>query len=86
MVTCGFCQIDFDEDRGQAACAACPLGSDCGLIRCPECGYENPSTPKWIDSLRNWFGQSSDQGGGSERLPPRTLPMIGTRNPMETAR
>jgi hypothetical protein len=52
MVTCGFCGFEFEEDRTQSACRACPLGSDCGLVRCPRCGYENPGTPRWIAFLK----------------------------------
>ncbi len=100
MVRCGFCQNEFDEDRGQPACMACPLGSDCGLVRCPLCAYENPSAPKWMDSLRSWF--SARQGYATrdplrlETRPSHTeadrglalhaLPMIRTRNPREPVR
>jgi hypothetical protein len=52
MVTrCGLCSAEFDEDRSQPTCKACPLGDGCGLIRCPHCGYENPSTPAWLSTL-----------------------------------
>lgn len=71
MVTCGFCQEDFEEDRGQPSCHACPLGADCGLIRCPYCGFENPATPKWIGFLQKRFARP---------VRPRTqsLPMLRT--------
>ena len=51
-VTCGFCGKAFQEDRSQAACRACPLGSNCGLVRCPHCGFENPGTPRLVSFLR----------------------------------
>lgn len=54
-VTCGFCGADFQEDRSQATCQACPLSRACGLIRCPSCGYENPRSPRWLASVRKWI-------------------------------
>lgn len=51
-MNCGFCGKPFDEDRGQPACRQCPVGSGCGLVRCPHCGYENPGTPGWIAFLK----------------------------------
>lgn len=57
MVTCGFCRHEFEEDPSQSACRACPLGSDCGLVRCPQCGYENPGTPRWIAFLKKKLGR-----------------------------
>ena len=54
-ITCGFCGEGVAEDRGQAACASCPLGSACGLIRCPSCGYENPRPPRWMARIREWM-------------------------------
>jgi hypothetical protein len=54
-MTCGFCGMSFAEDRGQAACRSCPLGAGCGKVRCPQCGYENVTTPPWIERLRGWL-------------------------------
>lgn len=60
-MNCGYCGKDFQEDRSQKACKACPLGSDCGLILCPHCGYENPGMPRWIGYLKDRFGRK-DKG------------------------
>jgi hypothetical protein len=54
-VRCAFCGADFAEDRGQPACAACPLSRGCHNVRCPTCGYENPVTPGWIRRLETWW-------------------------------
>lgn len=54
-LTCGMCRRPFDEDRGQAACHACPLHSGCRFVRCPHCGFENPVEPPWLLSLRKWW-------------------------------
>jgi hypothetical protein len=55
-VTCGYCGQVFAEDRGQAACRSCPLGSACRYLRCPACGYENPVAPRWLTGIRKWMG------------------------------
>ncbi len=55
MVTCGFCRRDFEIDRAQPACNACPLAVACKAVRCPHCGYENPvapAMPGWVARLR----------------------------------
>ena len=54
-VTCGFCGHAFVEDRSQATCQACPLHKACGLMRCPNCGYENPKQPGWIARIKEWI-------------------------------
>lgn len=58
VITCGFCGVVFQEDRGQAACRSCPLAAatgGCHSIRCPQCGYENPATPDWMERLASWL-------------------------------
>lgn len=79
MVTCGLCGHDFREDRSQRACRACPLGADCGWVRCPACGYENPRDPAWLEALRGWLGS----GGTAGRDP---LGTAGTGAPQEARR
>ncbi|HSJ14765.1 MAG TPA: hypothetical protein VK939_10120 [Longimicrobiales bacterium] len=54
-VTCGFCHTRFDEDYGQRTCGACPLRGGCSFVRCPQCGFENPTTPEWVSKLRSWL-------------------------------
>jgi hypothetical protein len=52
VIHCGYCGQDFEEDRGQPACQSCPLSGGCRAVRCPDCGYENPLTPGWVEALR----------------------------------
>jgi hypothetical protein len=52
VMTCGCCRKDFEEDRAQPACRACPLGAGCHLLRCPHCGFENPTVPPWLAKLK----------------------------------
>ena len=75
MVSCGFCAFEFEENRAQPACKACPVGSDCGLIRCPRCGYENPSTPGWIAALRRLFRPAPPPPEAPYR-PSHSLPVL----------
>ena len=74
-MNCGFCGKVLDEDRSQPACRACPVGSGCGLVRCPYCGFENPGTPRWIAYLKKRLGGSAAAPVGTDERP-GTLPVI----------
>ncbi|MGD8319243.1 MAG: hypothetical protein PVJ02_02275 [Gemmatimonadota bacterium] len=79
-MTCGFCGKTFEEDRSQPACAHCPVGSSCGLVRCPHCGYENPATPGWVAFLKRTFGRKDPSPPPSEAtVRGRALPVIAPR-------
>lgn len=81
---CGFCGKAFEENRSQPACRQCPVGSGCGLVRCPHCGYENPGTPGWIAFLKRTFGKSEPQEpvspGTSNGSRGMSLPVIQPRS------
>ncbi len=56
---CGFCGKEIDEARAGAACQKCPLGkSQCHLLKCPRCGYENPRTPSFFRRIAAWKNKS----------------------------
>lgn len=57
-LVCGFCGREFEEDRAQPACGACPLARGCRWVRCPYCGYENPETPRWLERLAGWLARN----------------------------
>lgn len=61
MITCGMCQTQFEEDRAQPTCTACPLSRACKYVRCPSCGYENPATPAWVKTLRDFVRYESEK-------------------------
>ncbi len=42
MTKCPLCGNEFDESIAKGGCASCNI-KDCGLIRCPNCGYEFPA-------------------------------------------
>jgi rubredoxin len=48
---CTLCGFEFDEKNAKAGCADCLMMKNCGLIKCPNCGYEFPKTPEWINKL-----------------------------------
>ncbi len=39
---CPLCGCRFPEAAGKTACRGCPLAFGCGLIKCPNCGYDLP--------------------------------------------
>jgi hypothetical protein len=49
---CGFCGKEFEQAEATTSCGACPLVRNCGLIRCPHCGYEMPPEPRLFQWLR----------------------------------
>jgi len=65
-ITCGYCGQEFAEDQGQPACASCPLKGACRYLRCPHCGYENPSAPPWVERLRGWLHSDADRSARTE--------------------
>jgi rubredoxin len=51
---CALCGFRFTEEEGVAACSGCLLGGSCNLIRCPNCGYDNPREPKLFKVFEGW--------------------------------
>ena len=51
LVVCGFCARKFRQEYGQPVCRPCPLAGMCRMVRCPHCGYENPTPPAWLTRL-----------------------------------
>ena len=48
---CTLCGYEFNEQNAQTSCTNCPVKKNCKLIRCPNCGFENPPEPENI----KWF-------------------------------
>lgn len=48
---CTLCGFEFSEADAKRPCARCPLGVNCDLVCCPNCGYQTPAEPRW---LRRW--------------------------------
>jgi len=45
---CSLCGFEFREEDGKSSCSSCPVHRGCGLVRCPNCGFETPPDPKWF--------------------------------------
>lgn len=66
---CSLCGYEFDEKTAGRACDRCPMVKGCDLVRCPNCGFEMPTEPKWIRWLKD-RGRKKDHehqqpGGGN---------------------
>lgn len=62
---CPGCQNEFDEKAGRLACNGCVAKAACGLVRCPNCGYETVRQPHVFDKLKGWFRRPAT-GTGEE--------------------
>lgn len=52
---CALCGLEFkEEEEGVSRCRGCPLARSCGLVRCPNCGYEVPLEPKFLKAFKKW--------------------------------
>lgn len=53
---CGMCGRRFHDQEAIQTCTSCPIVSNCGLVRCPYCGYEMPPEPKLVQWLKEAVG------------------------------
>jgi len=67
MTTCGFCGLEFDPASAEVTCQGCPVVGNCGLVRCPRCGYEMPPESKLAQWLRE-LGRSVRQRASGDRI------------------
>jgi len=51
---CPLCGLEFEESEGLAACKSCPVSRTCGLVKCPNCGYEVPGDPQVVKLIKKW--------------------------------
>lgn len=42
-MNCAFCGHDFDASLAAPSCANCVIAGGCGMVRCPNCGFETPA-------------------------------------------
>jgi predicted amidophosphoribosyltransferase len=56
-LACPLCQTEIPPDA-ESCHAECPLARHCGLIRCPNCGYEMPRESKLVSLIRRWIGKT----------------------------
>lgn len=76
-MNCSFCGVTFDEAEARSACDACLTSEGCARLRCPQCGYESPEVPAWLQRLRNWFrGDASGAADGTAKPVNGTAPGV----------
>lgn len=49
---CALCGFEFSEANAKRPCVNCPLGAKCDLVCCPNCGYQAPREPTWLNRWR----------------------------------
>ncbi|MCX8104105.1 MAG: ferrous iron transport protein A, partial [Candidatus Bipolaricaulota bacterium] len=67
---CALCGFEFAEADARRPCASCPLGTQCDLVCCPNCGYQTPGEPQWLSRLRRWRRRSGAPEGTLAALQP----------------
>jgi len=49
---CGLCSHEFAEGS-ETLCGSCPMHrGECGLVKCPQCGYEFPTGSRVVHWIR----------------------------------
>jgi len=51
-VKCQLCGMEYRESDGVRACRGCMMSRNCGRLKCPRCGYENPVEPSLLKIFR----------------------------------
>lgn len=51
---CSMCGAEFEVDAASRSCNGCPLVGNCGLVRCPACGYDNVPESRLIAWARGF--------------------------------
>jgi Fe2+ transport system protein FeoA len=49
---CSMCGTEFDTDAAARSCGGCPLVGNCGLVRCPACGFDNVPESRLVTWVR----------------------------------
>ena len=55
---CPACNHKFDPESSSVGCGACLMHGSCGLVKCPECGYETPREPGFLGRMLKAFGRT----------------------------
>ncbi|MCS4541501.1 MAG: hypothetical protein HY929_04155 [Euryarchaeota archaeon] len=59
---CSLCGYEFKEKEVEEACKGCPslLTKPCGMIKCPNCGYEIPLESRLEKFLKKFRGKEHE--------------------------
>lgn len=52
---CPACKHEYSPNASTVECGACLMRGSCGLVKCPECGYETPREPGFVGRLLSLF-------------------------------
>jgi len=56
---CSLCGYQFSEKDAESACSKCTFSKGCGLVKCPNCGFELAPDPDWIKRIKNRRGKNA---------------------------
>ena len=57
---CSLCGMEFNEKDAQEGCGGCGLIKTCGLIKCPNCGFETTPEPEWLKKKKERRSNGND--------------------------
>ncbi len=69
---CALCGFEFSEAQARRSCQGCPVGPQCDLLCCPNCGYQTPREPRWLSRWRRWRRRNGAYEGTLAALPQGT--------------
>lgn len=61
---CSLCGMEYDEEKASKSCAGCIMAKKCGLVKCPNCGFETPPEPEWLKRRRRRIEENERKGPG----------------------
>ena len=70
---CALCGYEFEEEEGIAGCQGCALAGSCSMLRCPNCGYDNPRESRLAALLKKWR-EKKDGDNHNEDAPVKITP------------
>ncbi|RJP20830.1 MAG: hypothetical protein C4520_10795 [Candidatus Abyssobacteria bacterium SURF_5] len=50
-IQCPLCGMHFEPDE-EKKCKGCPIQKNCGLVCCPNCGYQMPKESRLAEWVR----------------------------------
>lgn len=57
---CSLCGMVFTERDADPSCPGCAMSGGCGMLKCPNCGYETPKESGLVKLVRKWRKRRND--------------------------
>jgi len=57
---CSLCGMEFSREDARSCCSGCGLMKNCGLVKCPNCGFESAGPPGWFDRAKERRKRTDD--------------------------